>query len=226
MTITKKIKDWEKILLDTSVLCSLFRSQDSTNNDEQTLFTVKLISFLTQNKTSSGKDRIFYVSAITVSELLTRENDSEKIRRILSVLNSKNVEFIDFDLQTSLEFNSRLYEHLSRKSLHEIANEIGFKTGNYMMAREWITRDYMIIMSGVSRNVDVTFTADKKTFYPLTKNINNAFCVLVYPELFEQSEQFILNYLDNTVDAFLNKNKKVINAKEHAERKEITTPKS
>jgi len=201
---SKYIKDWEKILVDTSALCALFRSQNSEVIDEQTQFVDKLFSFLSKNKTGESKDRIFYVSTITLSELLTRENDSEKIRRILKVLDSKNVEFIDFDLQVALQFNSVLYPHLSKAELHKVAANIGFKTGDFMMAREWITRDYMIIMSGVQKNVDVVLTADKNTFYPTCKNIGNAYCVLLYPQLFETSEKFVLNYYDDKVSDFLN----------------------
>jgi len=35
---SKYIKDWEKILVDTSALCALFRSQNSEVIDEQTQF--------------------------------------------------------------------------------------------------------------------------------------------------------------------------------------------
>lgn len=58
-------------------------------------------------------------------------------------------------------------------------------------------------MSGVSKNVDVIFTADKKTFYPISKNISTVDCVLVYPELFEESEQYILKYHYDKIDDFL-----------------------
>lgn len=203
MVISKQIKDWHKILLDTTALCALFRSESSVEMDSQTAFVLKLIAYLTKNKTSDGKERIFYVSAITVSELLTGEQNSEKIKRILRLLNSKNVEFIDFDLDTALLFNAQLYPHLSKDSLHKMAEQIGFKTNDYMMAREWITRDYMIIMSGVSKNVDVAFTADKNTFFPICQNIAQLDCILLYPELFEESEQYILKYYDDKVEDFI-----------------------
>ncbi len=203
MGLNKQIKDWKKILLDTTMLCALFRSEDSENTDSQTQFVLKLVNYLSKNKTSENNERIFYVSAITLSELLTKEHNSEKIKRILRLLNSKNVEFIDFDLDTSLQFNAQLYPHLSKKSLHQIATQVGFKTNDYMMAREWITRDYMIVMCGVSRNVDLVLTADKNTFYPICQNINQLDCVLAYPELFEQSEQYILKYHYDKVNDFL-----------------------
>lgn len=203
MALNKQIKDWHKILLDTTLLCALFRSENAPTIDAQTAFVLKLVGYLTKNKTSDGRERIFYVSTITICELLTREQNSDKIKRILKLLNSKNVEFIDFDLDTALQFNAQLYPYLSKTSLHPMAEQIGFKSGDYMMAREWITRDYMIIMSGVSRNVDVLFTADKHTFFPICQKIARVDCVLVYPELFEETEHYILKYYDDKVDDFL-----------------------
>lgn len=203
MALNKQIKDWHRIVLDTTLMCALFRSQTSQTMDAQTEFVVRLIAYLTKSKTSDGRERVFYISTITLSELLTKEQDSEKIKRILKVVNSRNVEFIEFDLNTALQFNAHLYPHLDKPSLHKLAEQIGFKTGDYMMAREWITRDFMIIMAGVSKNADVILTADRKTFYPIATEINRLDCVLVYPELFEQSEQFILRYHDDKVKDFL-----------------------
>jgi hypothetical protein len=204
MAIGKQVKDWGKILVDTTLLCVLLRSETSTPADDQAQFVLKLISYLSKNKTSDGKERTFYVSAITLSELLMREHDSEKIKRIVRLLNSRNVEFIDFDLDTALLFNAQLYSFLGKSSLHQMAEQVGFKTNDYMMAREWISRDYMIIMSGVSRNVDIVLTADKKTFFPICKNINRLDCALAYPQLFETTDQYILKYYDDRVEEFIN----------------------
>lgn len=189
--------------MDTTLLCALIRSENAASMDAQTEFVLKLMTYLTKNRTSDGRERIFYVSAITISELLTREQNSDKIKRLLRLINSKNVEFIDFDLDTALQLNAQLYPYLSKESLHKMAEQVGFKTGDYMLAREWITRDYMIIMSAVSRNADIILTADKNTFYPICEKIGRVDCVLVFPELFEASEQHVLKYYDDKVEEFL-----------------------
>ena len=198
----KPIKDWKKIMLDTTCICSLFTAQKPDIGDENIKFTKSLIEYLSNNNSSDSKPRTFYISTVTISELLTRENDSEKIKRILSVLNSKNVEFLPFDLESSLVFNRLLYPFLSKDALHEKAKEFGFKVNDYMMAREWITRDYQIIATANNYNADVILTADKKTFYPLTIDCNMP-CVLTYPDLFNKSEQFIIKYHQDKVDNFL-----------------------
>jgi hypothetical protein len=199
----KYIKDWERILLDTTALCSLFRSENTTEAHSQDVFVRRLIEWLNNKTASSGHERIFLVSAITIAELTTNEDDSEKIKRVMRVLNSKNVEFIDFDLEVAMSFNLQLKKYLNSESLHKKAQEVGFKTNDFAMAREWITKDYMIIMCGINNGADVILTADKNTFYPIAKDIQHANCVLTYPELFEYTDQHFLGYKETEVEAFL-----------------------
>jgi predicted nucleic acid-binding protein len=187
------IAEWEKILLDTSIICHLFVAQNPETTDATALFSKKLIQFLSATKTSNRKERLFYISTITLSELLVRENDAEKIKRILRVLNASNVQFISFDFEVSMQFNKDLYPYLGTEKLHQFAKEFGFKTNDFMMAREWITRDFMIIESAKVNNVQVSLTADKRTFYPLANQID-CFAALCFPKLFDHSEHSILGY--------------------------------
>lgn len=191
--IEKTIVDWKTIMLDTSVLVALFNSENTNITDDTILFTRELIDYLNSSNSGDNKPRRFLISTITLSELLVKENDQEKIKRIIRVLNSDNVEFVDFDFDTGLLFNKELYTHLSKNKLHEYAREMGFKSNDFMMAREWITRDFMIIMTGVSNNVDVVLTADKKTFFPLTIKVNS-FCALTYRKYFEKPFSSVIKY--------------------------------
>jgi len=202
-TPVKKIKDWQRILIDTTVLFSLLRSEKSEAKDSHDLFVRKLIEYLGNTKTSDLKERTFLISSVTVAEIVTNEEDSKKISRLMKVLDSRNVEFVDFDLEVSIEFNSQLKNKLSHKSLHERAKEIGFSTNDYAMAREWVTKDYMIAMCGIVNASDVILTADKNTFYPILKDVPNSNCVLTYSELFDQSEQHILGYKEKEIEEFL-----------------------
>lgn len=191
--IEKSIIEWKRIMLDTSIVLSLFLSENPKNIDQRVVFIRKLIDYLDSTNSGDNQKRTFLVSSIAVTEMLTKENDQEKIKKILRVLNSGNVEFIDFDLNTALMFNYHLYPHLSKTTLHEYAKQFGFKTNEYMMAREWINRDFMIVMAGLRHNADVVLTADVKTFYPLAEK-SNAFCALAYPRFFDQSKMHILGY--------------------------------
>ncbi|WP_298531105.1 hypothetical protein [uncultured Algibacter sp.] len=191
--IDKGILDWKVIMLDTSIILALFTSEKEGVTDDRVLFTRELIDYLNSSNASDKKPRKFLVSSIVISEILTRENDSEKIKKILRVLDSENVEFVDFDLETSLLFNNQLYPHLGSKTLNKLAESYGFKSHEFMMAREWITRDFMIIMSGASNKADVILTADYKTFYQLA-NKSDVFCALTYRHLFEKPYKSATNY--------------------------------
>jgi predicted nucleic acid-binding protein len=208
-TPNKYIRDWNKIFLDTSILCNLFRSEFPDVSDPTVLFVRKLISFLSKNKASGNKDRVFLISTITISELLTREQDSDKIKKILRVLNSENVEFVDFDFETSLTFNRVLYPYLSKDALHARAKEFGFKVHEFMMAREWISKDLMILCSAAELGADVVLTVDKNTMYPQANDLN-IFCALAFPELFTVFGTAVTSYDTEKVESFLSpqKNKK------------------
>jgi len=191
--IEKPMLEWKRIMLDTSVICSLFLSENKKCADKDVLFIRKLVDYLSESKSGDKKERTFLVSAISITEILSKENDQEKIKKILRTLNSSNVEFVDFDLQTSLLFNYHLYPHLSVPKLNDYAKEFGFKTNEFMMAREWISRDFMIMMSGSRHESDVILTGDKKTFYRLAEKAD-IFCALAYPNYFEQGKTYITSY--------------------------------
>lgn len=203
----KLIRNWERIFLDTSIICCLFNSEKTTSTDDTIQFVRKLIDYLNNYKSENSKDRTFIISTITLTELLVKENDGEKIKRILKVLNSNNVEFVDFDLEIALRFNAVLYPHLAKPKLHEFAREFGFKSGDFAMAREWIQRDFMILMTAIQNGVDAILTTDKRTFYPLSQKLNEP-CVLCYPNLFKIEGNIMMGYYNEKVDDFINNAKK------------------
>lgn len=192
----KPIKDWENILLDTGIIMALFRGQDPAIKDERYLFVKNAIKFLSTSTTQTKKARKFLISTITISEILSREQDTEKIKRIMKILDSENIEFVDFDLSTSLLFNHDLYPHLANKNMNMLAKEFGFKTGDYMMAREWINRDMMILESAKNANVDIVLSLDKNTFLPLANKINVP-CAYCDSRNFEHSHGIMLSFLGN-----------------------------
>jgi hypothetical protein len=94
--------------------------------------------------------------------------------------------------------------YLKKTAIHKKAAELGFVTNDYGMARQWISKDYMIAMTGFTKKVDVIITLDKKTFYPICTDFGVTECILGYPELFKHSEQFIFEYDYANVENFLN----------------------
>lgn len=198
----KPISNWSKIFLDTSILLNLFIAQRKEGTGHESLFIKKLINYLSKSKDGSGKEREFYISTVTITEILCREHDSEKVKKIMRSVDANNVTFTSFNLKTSLRFNHVLWSHLQEATLNKYAEEFGFLSGEYMMAREWITRDFMILINGVENNCDVILTTDKRTFYPLGEKVN-APVVLTLNELFESSDEFILSYHEERISAEL-----------------------
>ena len=76
---------------------------------------------------------------------------------------------------------------------------LGFKTNDYMMAREWISKDFMIIECAKASNIDVCLSLDKNTFLPLAHYFDcfTAYCL---PDNFEHSEYSILKYNHEKVE--------------------------
>lgn len=200
----KLIPEWEKILLDTGIVLALFAAQRGSQ-DPQILFVDKLIKFLCNQGTGDGKKRIFYISTITLGEIITKESGSDKIRRVLKVLDSDNVEFLSFDTDTALEFNIRMQPFIEKDELHKKAKELGFSSQDYGMARQWISKDYMIAMTGLVKKVDVVLTLDKKTFYPICESFGETHCILAYPDLFDYADISVLKYHFDKIPVFLKK---------------------
>lgn len=205
-TIKQSIQDWQHIFLDSSIIINLLLYKK--NPDEASAaFVYKLISYLSANKTKDNKNRIFYISAITISEILIKENDREKIEKILTAIDSQDVEFISFDEAIALQMTSQMHSYLANTELHRFAEEIGWKSHELMLAREWITRDYMIVMSGINRKVDVLLTMDKNTFYPICEKADG-FCVLCYDNLFNFNDTYFFEYNAGKAKEFATKKKK------------------
>jgi PIN domain nuclease of toxin-antitoxin system len=141
ITDRKNVVDWETILIDTGVLLALFHAQNGST-DPTIVFIKKLITHLCKMQAGKYVDRKIYISTITVGEVLTKESGQDKINRILKILDSNNVEFLSFDIETSLQFNIRMQPYLEKEAIHKKAAELGFITKDFGMARQWISKDY------------------------------------------------------------------------------------
>lgn len=121
----KNVRDWETILIDTGLILALFRAKNGSQ-DPYILFVKKLLTYLCTSQSAEKNDRKIYISTITVGEILTKETEQAQVNRILKVLDSSNVEFLSFDIETSLQFNIKMQPYLEKSALHEKAKELGF----------------------------------------------------------------------------------------------------
>jgi len=177
------LKSWRNILLDTSVIIKLFHTLGNTK-DEEANFVLDLMRYLSTNKTESEySQRLFYISAITISEIWSKSTNQTHVERIINALQSRNVVFVSYDEEIAQHINDKYHSILSNRKLNKFAEEISF--GNDLkMAREWILKDVMIIGTADYMDCDVLLTNDKNTLIPIADKLG-VFSALCHPDYFD-----------------------------------------
>jgi len=180
--IKRRMVDCLRVFLDTSILIDLF---NTNSGDERVLFVKNLIDSLNVNPTSAKKERTFYVSTITLGEMVkfSTKQESEVIQDIITALDAKNLELVPYSVDIALTQNTLFKEYLSKKKLNKLLEQLEAFPSNYVLGREYISRDFMIISSAFHKNADVILTCDKKTFLPIAELVN-VFCITAYPANF------------------------------------------
>ena len=192
MTV-KPFKDWEHIFLDTTVIINLLLSLKTGVTDPVAIFTNKLISYLNNNNSGSGRKRQFYVSSVTISELLSKTPNGKAVA-IINAINSENVTFVAFDNDIAELLNNTYHALLGKAALNDFARQLSWPEHDLVLAREWIQRDTMILASSQYVQADVILTSDKRTMYKTAKQASIP-CGLAFPEYFKSTDEHILGYL-------------------------------
>lgn len=178
------LKNWRNILLDTSVIIKLFHALGNTKDDEAN-FVLDLMRYLATNKAelSESSQRLFHISAITISEIWAKSTNQTHTERIINALQPQNVVFVSYDEDIAQHINDKYHSILSNQKLNKFAKEISF--GNDLkMAREWILKDVMIIGTSDYMECDVLLTNDKNTLIPMADKLD-VFSALCHPDYFE-----------------------------------------
>lgn len=196
---TVPLKNWRNIFLDTSVIIKLFHALGNTKDDEPK-FVLDLLQYLSMNKAgvSESQDRLFYISAITISEIWSKSTNQTHVERITNALPSQNVIFVSYDREIAQHINDKYHSILSNQKLNKFAKEISF--GNDLkMAREWILKDVMIIGTSDYMECDVLLTNDKNTLIPMANKLD-VFSAVCHSDYFEcnadRTEFFAYKKLD------------------------------
>jgi len=66
------IRTWNKCMLDTSFINRVVSAASGNTEDSVRLFAYELYKFLDTNEGRDDKSRQFYISAITISEILRK----------------------------------------------------------------------------------------------------------------------------------------------------------
>lgn len=156
------ITNWGNILLDTTFVIRVINFAKNQKEDNRLCY--ELMAYLSSNKyqvtASKSDERSFYISAITVAEILGRYEDTvEKSKVIAQSLNANNITIIDFDEDSANIFNTKFCEKLGKKHQDDILKRWG--ENNSKDHRQAINNDLMILASGISNGIDTVICVDK-----------------------------------------------------------------
>ena len=170
-----KIDDWKYIFLDTSVIIDFLsdasRFDKNPEQKKRIELTHKLFEYF--ELTSIKEDRyVFYVSAITISELTKKINDNNIISEIIQMFSCADVTFVDFTKEIATQISKNIGTYLPNGNLNQLLSRLAKENNDNSIinARNWVTDDLKIIASAkYLKKLDVILTADKNTFIPIAE---------------------------------------------------------
>lgn len=184
---------WEHILLDTSILFSYIQATRDNNADNDCKFVKRIIDDLNTNQSTTRRKRNFYVSAISISEMYDKSTDQKKTEKIISKMNVSTMTYVSFDTDIAEHMTSNYHQILGTTKQNKLAQKLGFPQHDLTMAREWITKDLMILATADYLKCDTVLTIDEKTFIPLCKEVDYFGC-LCKESKFNLNDTYIFEY--------------------------------
>lgn len=193
------ITNWGKILLDTSFIIRVINYAKNQNPVNEIFSDLMKYLSLSKYKVSANRseNRFFYISSITIAEILGKYEDStEKSKVIAQSLNANNIVIIDFDEDSANIFNTSFCEKIGAKNQSELLTRWGKEDskGN----KQAINNDLMIMASGVLNEVDTVICVDKG-MYRLGKDIGLNM-IYVKEEYFQRSSTNFFSYFQTEAD--------------------------
>ena len=174
MNSVEPIEKWKYIFLDTSVIIDLLLDANKFDKNvpvkKRINDTKKLFKYFSNSNTFLEKQYVFYVSAISVSEL-TANLDKDLILVLLRLFSAGDLTFVDFTKDIALTITNNIKQYLPNFSINQFVSQLEkeLKDDNTVFnKRNWIIDDLKIASSAKSlKKLDVVLTADKKTFSPI-----------------------------------------------------------
>lgn len=183
--IKRKMAECTKVFLDTSILIDLFNTSET---NERTKFVRNLIESLNTSLPTKGKARTFCISSITIGEMVkfASKTKDDVLVDLLTLLQAQNLEVLPYTDDIALNQNVLFKKYATKTKLNEFLKKLRLFPHNYVLAREYISRDFMIISTAHHINADVIITSDKNTFLPIAQELN-IFCVVAEKQNFQTS---------------------------------------
>lgn len=182
MNVVEPIEKWKYIFLDTSVIIDLLLDANKFSKNipvqKRINDTKKLFKYFSDSNTFKNKQYVFYVSAISVSEL-TAKLDNDLTVVLLRLFSAGDLTFVDFTKDIALTITNDIKMYLPNFSYNQFISQLEkeLKNDNTVFnKRNWIIDDLKIASTAKSlTKVDVVLTADKKTFTPICAQLDIPF---------------------------------------------------
>jgi hypothetical protein len=185
---------WEHIMLDTTIIFAYIQAARESNADPKCTFVKRLIDDLNSNKSTNKSKRHFYISAISISEMYERSTEMKKTEKIVGKMNVSTMTYVSFDTDIAEFMTSNYHPVLGTEKQKAITKELGLPLEDGILAREWITKDLMIIATADYLKCDTVLTLDERTFLPMAKKVDY-FCCIAKQDKFNLNDTYIFEYL-------------------------------
>lgn len=176
MKPSKPIKEWKYVFLDTSVIIDFLQNPEKHARNPQVQKRIVLTQKLINNLGSSDKGNkcLFYVSAVSLSELIKSSRPDNIAQEIALIFNTSDVVFVDFTKNIANLLQRSLESYLPDGQKHILIKQLEKKLNveNVHNARQWVSDDLKIAATAHSvKKLDVLLTGDKRTFYPIAEKL-------------------------------------------------------
>lgn len=170
------ISEWRRVFIDTSFILDLVRDISVMSPEDPKYQAVersqKLLEHFKLVAEKNEKPVRWITCSIVLSELIKFENE-EAIEELQKILNSAEVEIINFTGKEANFIVSEMGNYIEEKHiaqfLREVQRELG-KSGIFN-PRGYVSKDALIIACAKSKRCDVVITSDKNSFVPIAKKV-------------------------------------------------------
>lgn len=167
----KPIAQWSRVFFDTSVIIDYLKDPEQIK-DELVSHRVRLahevIDFLAKHELEDGKRRQYYVSSITVAELIRLANNNT-YRSLAVLFPSSDLYFVDFTAQVAELMKKSIVDAEEMPAmLQRLRREMN--EDHVQDAKYCIIDDVKIVACAKSiKKLDVVLTSDTKSFIPIAQ---------------------------------------------------------
>lgn len=167
----KPIAQWSRVFFDTSVIIDYLKDPEQIKDEQvkrRVELTHEVIDFLAKHELDGGTRRRYYISAISVAELI-RLSDNNTYRSLALLFSSADLVFVDFTAQVAELMKKSIAEAEDVPAvLQRLRREMN--NDNVQDAKYCIIDDVKIVACAKSiKRLDVVLTSDTRSFIPIAQ---------------------------------------------------------